>query len=461
MPERPLPPRWIPQSLARRIEARPVAAAVLQNASWLVSERLIQMAIGFLISAWFVRYLGPEEFGRYSYALSFAGLFSSVASLGMDSVIVRDLARQPADEGEILGTALRLRLAAGLASWIACSLAVLAFRGDAPTRVLVAVVGANSVFLGAGVFDLWFQARIAARGAVIARTVVNVFVQGLRAALILLAASATAFAALVPLSSALAVGATCLLYARRRAPGARPRWSTARAMSLARDSLPMLATALCIAVYIKIDQVMLASLCGDRENGIYAPAAALSELFAFVPVALSGSAFPVIVKTLDTLSAEECEARMQSFYDGMATAGYFFAIALIALATPLVAALYGSAYERTAAVLQVHAGSFLFTTLGVARGRYLIAKNHLGFLFAASMLGAAVNVVLNLLLLPRLGAVGAAWATLLSYAVANYGSGFLWRPTWRQTALITRALALPLRLVARAAGQALRTAEPM
>jgi O-antigen/teichoic acid export membrane protein len=458
MPARALP-RWIPEPIARHIEGRPVASAILQNASWLVSERLVQMLVGFVISAWMVRYLGPGEFGRYSFALSFASLFWSVATLGMDPIVVRELARQPTAEGEILGTALGLRLAVGLASWAACSAAILFLRDDGSTRILTAVLGANAMFLAAGIFDLWFQARIAARDVVVTRTLVNLLIQGLRGGLILLAASVTGFAALVPLNGALAMLGTYGLYRRQRAAEQRLRWRMSRALSLARDSLPMLATSICIAVYAKIDQVMLTSICGDRENGIYAPAAALSELFAFVPLAISGSAFPVIVKAIDGMSQADYERRLKFFYDGMVAAGYLFAVSLIVFATPIVGFLYGSAYQRTATVLQVHAGSFLFTTLGVARSRHLVARNHLGFILGAAVLGAVSNVLLNLALLPGLGAVGAAWATLLSYSLATYFSGFLWRPAWRQTALLTRSLALPVRLVAGAFGYAARAAK--
>jgi O-antigen/teichoic acid export membrane protein len=162
------------------------------------------------------------------------------------------------------------------------------------------------------------------------------------------------------------------------------------------------------------------------------------------------------VKTLDTMSAQESDARLQKFYDAMVASGYLVAIPIVVLAHPLVRVLFGSAYQRTAPVLQAHVASMVFIAVGVARGRYLVARNHLGFIAAAAVLGAVVNVALNLLWLPRYGAMGAAWATVAAYATSNYLSGFLWRPVWHQTALLTRALLLPIRALRMAASRVRR-----
>lgn len=407
-------------------------------------ERVALLGVSFVVSAWFVRYLGPTEYGRYSYAVSFAALFSSFAALGMDSVIVRDLARDADDEGEILGTSLALRVGAGTIAWLAMLVAVLSIRRDPYTRTMIAVAGANSLFIGAGVFELWFQARIAARSLVVTRLAIALLFHASRCVLIGLRSTPLVFAALVTLTGAMTALAVYLIFARAR-PSVRLRWSTVRARVLLRDCWPMIFVAIGIALYLKVDQVMLSALSGDRENGIYAPAATLSELWYFIPVAISSSAFPALVRTLDTMSAAESEARLQSFYDAMAATAYAIAVPVTILAGPVVALLYGPDFARTAEVLRVHVISLVFTTVGIARGRYLIAQNLIGFTLVSTLLGAAVNIALNWLLLPSFGAMGAAWSTLLSYAVANYLSGFLWPRMWHQTAMITRALLLPVR----------------
>jgi polysaccharide transporter, PST family len=431
------------------VEARPVLARLVENASWLMLERMVLLALGFVFNAWVVRYLGPTEYGRYSYALSFCAIASSFAALGMDSVVVREIARAPSTAGEILGTALVLRCFAGLVAWLSACAVIVPLRHDAPTRELVFVLGLNAVVMATGIFELWFQARIAARGLVVTRVAITVVTQLSRAALILAQCSVLAFAVLYVLSGALTSLAVYLLFARSAGAAIRLRWNSEWAQTMMREAWPMVVIAIGIAIYMKVDQVMLAAYAGDRQNGMYAPAAALSELWYFVPVAISASVFPVIVKALDTLEPGDVERRLQAFYDAMATIGYAVALPTLLVADEIVAVLYGPEYADSGKVLRVHILSLAFVCVGIARGRYLIAKKLYSFTLLATLGGAVLNVILNAVWLPKYGAMGAAWATVLAYALANYLSGFLWRPMWRQTGMITRALLGPLRLVRR------------
>jgi len=423
---------------------RPMLAKVAENASWLLLERVLLLAVGLFVNVWFVRYLGPQRYGQYSYALSFAALFGALASLGMDAVVVRELTRAPAEEGRILGTAMRLRAAAGAAAWLLATLAALPAREDGTTRWLVGIAAASSVFVGAGVFDFWFQARIAARKVAFARVGVSLAAHATRIALIVAGAPMSAFAVVFALHAGATAAAVYLVY--RREGGSGLAWDGAWARRMIADSWPMVFVALFIATYLRVDQVILAAVAGDRENGIYAPAAALSELWYFIPVALSASVYPVIVRARGEVSPEAFERKMQAFYDGMAGVGWAIAVPVMLGAGPIVRAMYGAEFAGAAAVLRVHVLSLVLVSLGCARSRYLLAANHTRFVLLSTLTGAAVNVGLNLVFIPWWGALGAAWAKLGSYLVTDYLSGFVFPPLRRQTVLLTRALLIPLRL---------------
>ena len=428
---------------ARMFAGRPVLARLVENVGWLVLERTVPMATGFVVSAVFVRYLGPTRFGLYSYAVSFAVIFGTLAALGMDSVVVRDLTRCPDREGEILGTALTLRIGAALVLWIGAIAAVVHLRDDALTRVLVAILAAQSVATALNVFECWFQAHIAARPMVIVRTSIALLGQLGRVILVLCSASLPAFAVLAAGAMVLSSALVWLLFAR--ATRQRLTFAPACARQFAHDGWPLLVVGISIMVYMRIDQLMLTAMAGERENGIYATAVMLSELWYFLPMAVAGSVFPLIVKAHDSEDPQRFQEKLQLFYDAMVGLGYAIAVPVFAFAGPIVKLLYGSAYAGSAAVLRVHVASLVFVCVGFARGQYLIARNETRFSMIASLLAAVVNVLLNLALIPAYGALGAAWATLLSYAVANYASGLLARRLWMQTWMLSRSLAVPLR----------------
>jgi polysaccharide transporter, PST family len=426
-------------------EGRPTLSRVAGNVGWLFAERIAMLATGFIVNIWFVRYLGPAQYGLYSYALNFAALFSLLAGLGLDSLIVRNLTRTPEQDGEIIGTSLVLRGVTAALTWMASVATIFVLRDDATTRSMVTVLSVGSLATAATVFDLWFQAQIAVRGVVVARTIVFCLAAAVRCLLILSGARLVTFAILLLLANSLTAAATYWLYRRARSTSGRLRFSMVRARALLADGWPMLIASLSVVVYMKIDQVMLTAMSGNRENGIYAVAVTLSEVWYFLPTAVAATVFPLIVEAYDRKEAKGFEHRMQLFYDGMATLGYSIAIPVALLSRPVVHLLYGPQYARSAGVLSVHVVSFLFVTLGVARARFLLADNLTRFAMLTGVAAAAFNILLNLLLIPRYGALGAAWSTLLAYATANYLTGVLHPRVRRQTWLMSLALMVPLR----------------
>ena len=80
------------------------------NTSWLLMERIVRMIVALFVGVYIARYLGPERFGLLSYANSFVGLFLALATLGIDSIVIRELVKRPGSRSVILGTAFGLSL---------------------------------------------------------------------------------------------------------------------------------------------------------------------------------------------------------------------------------------------------------------------------------------------------------------------------------------------------------------
>jgi PST family polysaccharide transporter len=198
-----------------------------------------------------------------------------------------------------------------------------------------------------------------------------------------------------------------------------------------------------VIVYMKIDEVMLRQMAGPSAVGMYAAAVRISELWYFVPVALASSILPALLRSRERGMAFYHE-RLQQFFDLNAALAYGLAFPL-ALGSGWVARLaYGEAFAAAGPVLAVHIWASLFVFLGVARGQWLVNEGHTRFYFLATLVGAIANICLNLVLIPQQGAVGAAWATLIAYALAawltTFAGGQVRHIAWMQT----RAILLPL-----------------
>jgi O-antigen/teichoic acid export membrane protein len=265
----------------------------------------------------------------------------------------------------------------------------------------------------------------------------------LRVWLILSSGSLVAFAWVAVIEMALGT-AGIFLVARRL--GLRIGGMGARVVTMGRllaESWPLMFASLAIIVYMKIDQVMLRQLGGPVAVGIYAAAARISEIWYFLPVALASSVLPALLRARAG-DASKYDARLQQYYDLSAAAAYALSIPIALVAPWLVRMAYGVEFAAAGPILAVHIWSSIFVFLGVARGQWLVNERLQRFYLVAALAGAVANVGLNLLFIPRWGGLGAAWATVISYALAGWGSSYF-HPAVRSTAgMQTRALLLPL-----------------
>ena len=187
--------RLIPKALKKRVQGRPYLQKIISNTSWLIADNVIRMLIGLFVGVWVARYLGPLYFGELNYALALVGIFSVIASLGIDTNIVRDLVREPEKQSEILGTAFRLKIMSTVLSAIACVSLISVLRPQHPQTIwLVAILSAGIVFLAIETASLWFQAQLQSKYTVYAKNVAYVLGALIRVGLILNAAPLIAFA---------------------------------------------------------------------------------------------------------------------------------------------------------------------------------------------------------------------------------------------------------------------------
>ena len=437
-------------SLLGRIALQSGLRKIVANTGWLFVDNLLNVVTGLLVGAWVARYLGPAQYGVYNYALAFVSLLTPLAVLGLEDIVIRDIVRAPQDKDEILGTVFGLKLAGSfLALGLAIGIGHIARPEDFLTRWLVAVLAGRFVFVSLSqTLNCWFQSQVQARYAVWAKNIGLFLIALAKIGLIIAKAPLIAFA-WAALFEAFVFTVTLAAFHRL----SRQRLSTwqinfLRAIRLLKNSWPLIISNLAIIVYMRIGQVMLGNMVDVKELGLYSAAARLSELWYFIPMAISSSIFPAIVRSRENQSEMVYRRRMQVFYDVMSAIAYIFVIPLALLAPLVVKTLFGSAYAEAGEILRIHIWAFVFVSLGVARGRWLIAGDMVRFEMLAAVLGALLNIGLNFFLIPRYGALGVAWAVTISQAVSAYLSSVLSKRLWPVFCQASLSLLVPFRLFA-------------
>jgi O-antigen/teichoic acid export membrane protein len=415
------------------------------NTGWLMADKVLRLFVGLFVGVYVARYLGPERFGVLNFAMSFVALFGAFAKLGLDGIVVRNAVQARDRRDELLGTAFGLRVIGGLVLLGVVFGAIQLTDSDPLTQLIVMIIAAGHVLQAFQVIELYFQSQVMARLASIAGIAGLITSSVIKLALIWSGASLVWFAWVAVVEHGLKGLVLATLYIKQRLPLWHWRFKFSQAKILLRDSWPLILSGLVVMVYMRIDQVMIKMMLDNKAVGNYAAAVRLSEAWYFVPMAITQSLFPAILgakKHSEKLYYE----RLQRLYDLMVWLAVAVALPTTFLSGWVVNLLYGPEYAQAGGVLALHIWAGLFVAMGVASGRWLLTENLQIISAKNTALGAVINVVLNFLLLPYIGILGAAFATVISYGFAAYVSLAFYSKTRINFYYLSRSLNLIRRL---------------
>lgn len=430
---------------ALRQKLNPQLLKVIRNTGWLIAYQILYMGMGLFVSVWLARYLGPAQFGLYSYALAFIALFSTFLSLGLEGIVVRDMVREPEHQAEVLGTTFVIRFLGGCLSFLlALGVITLIRPDDTLIRWLVGILGLGMIFRVFDVIDFWFQSQVQSGRTVAAKSVALIL--GLFAKLLLLVMKAPLIAFITVTAVEVIAGGIGLVVAYQASNRSLKTWrvSFKRAQNLLSQSWPLILSGAAAAINLKVDQVMLGEMVGNAEVGIYAAAARLSEVWYFIPTAIAASTFPALIRSKDA-SETVYYRRLQQLYTFLGGIALVVAVGATFVAKPTIMLLYGPAYAKAGTILAIHIWASLFIFMREARAKWIITEGLFKFGLICHGLGAVVNLVVNWFLIPHYGGIGAAIATVISYTTASYLANFIYPKTRIAGTMMTVALTAPLR----------------
>jgi O-antigen/teichoic acid export membrane protein len=379
-----------------------------------VGSLIIKMIVGISVA----NYLGRGQNGILNGGIVYIYLFSAIATLGLDQFIVKELHAFPNNRDQILGTSFRMKILAGLVCipliWLAYQ--VYPAKGTPYSYLLIfSVIGIIQAFT---VIESYFQSQVQSKYIMQVQITGNLVSAVVKLALIYTHMSLIYFVYAYTFDFLLISAGDYFTYQRKGRSVFNWTYDRVLAHKLLTYSWPLIISGIMVALYMKIDVIMLQNIAGVKEAGAYATVASLSEAWNFVPVVIVTSLFPAILNARRD-EPERYNKRIQDLYDLMVYLSVPVA-AIITFASPLIYKLYKPEYAYAAPVLSVHIWSGVFVFLGAASGQYLIAENLNKLTFIRTGFGAIVNIVLNLILIPKMGMMGAAIATLVAYASSTF-----------------------------------------
>ena len=385
----------------------------IKNMVWIITGRIVQMILSFFVSIFSARYLGPSNFGTINYAGAYVAFFTSLCTLGINSVIIKDFVDNPEEQGTAIGTTIVLRAVSSfLSSLMIVGIVSIIDRGEPVTIAVTALCSIALVFQVFDTINYWFQSKYQSKVTSIVSLIAYIATSLYKIILLILRKSVLWFA--FASSVDYIVVAIFLFQAFRRHGGPKLEFSWEKGKYLLGRSYHYILSGMMVAIYGHTDKLMLKQMLGETSVGYYSLAATINTMWCFVLQAIIDSIYPTIMALYKSGNKEAFERKNRQLYAIVIYISIFVATVFVLFGRFAIVLIYGVEYEPAAGPLKIITWYTVFSYLGVARDAWIVCTNNQKYLKYIYVSAAIINVVLNLIFIPLWGTFGAAFASLLT-----------------------------------------------
>ena len=414
---------------------------IVNNLLWAVGGKVVNLVGSLVLGIIVARYLGVEQYGLMNYVISYAFLFQTLASFGLDSIEVREEAAGKIPVNTIIGTAFWIKVVFGIIC-IALSIGTaVVMSEDGYTIGLVALYSSYIVFNSFVVIRNYFTSLVQNKYIVLSE-IFRTFV-GIAIKLTMWATdcSLTWFVAAFAFDHVLLAGGYISSYRHKIGKLKEWRFSLPYAKYLLKESFPLLLTNAAVIIYQRIDQVMIGHMVSKADVGYFSVAAKFVEVMIFIPATIAHTISPILVQMLDK-SREIYTVKAQQYLNITVWISILCSIGVSVISYWIVLHTFGTQYLHAAAILQVLSFKMVSVALSNGGGIMVIVERLQKWVFFRDVLGCLVCIGLNWWLLPMYGAMAAAFVAIAANLAAGYVADLLvpaYRHIFRQQ---TKALLL-------------------
>lgn len=390
-----------------------LARTTVKNTGILAVLEIITRITGMILTIAIARTLGAADFGLFTFAFSFGGLFAMLARFGLDWLVTREVARDYEGTGSYLGSVLVIETALSTIAMVLMLAIPLAF-GYQPSRIpIVAIAGAimlldSSIRLIASFFRAYHRMEYEA----LVRTFLRVLNVSISLAVLCLGYSVMALVVAQLAVFALALSLSLFIVRRKIAkPVFTLRWHPY--LVLLKAAVPFALSMVFVTIYERTGIILLSLLRGDEVTGWYSGAGTFVRIFDFIPVAFMGALFPAMAQ-LGRSSQEAWHNAYRRSMKYLLVIALPIAMGLAMRSSQFVRLLLGQQYSHSANILSIVAWVLVISFMNHGAWNALISIDREKTYLRVVGLAAALNVAANCLLIPLLGPYGAAIAKVLT-----------------------------------------------
>jgi O-antigen/teichoic acid export membrane protein len=398
----------------------------VSNSFWMLLEKSARIISGILVGILVVRYLGDKQFGILTLGLSYIGVFTIFSTLGLDSLVVRELLTRYDKKYTILGTAFGLRLL-GSIGVVAMSCTYSLMRDPLSTTYIVFLLSLSIVFQSITVIDFYFQSQVKGKLTAINQVITLAVSALVKLGLIYWEAPLEWFATMAGLEAAITAGNQLFFYHKEGEKISQWKFSFPEAKYLLLLAIPIIASSFVQLLTQNADTILIARFIRDMgQVGQYGAGLRISQASYFIPVAICAAVFPGIVNNRENPDLQL--KRLVQLYSLMFWGGVVMIVGGMLFGDWVIGLLYGSKFPGAPLIFKIHIFACLPIFWGTAWGVWMMTIQKQKYILWMQLLSACIILSAEFILIPMLGMKGAALSAVLGAYVSFFFMILAYKP---------------------------------
>lgn len=397
---------------------------VFRNVFFSFTDKIMVFLFNMIISVIAARYLGAADYGKYTYFIVIYSFVSSFSAFGMEQIVTKELAVSKNRQRTILCAAIIVSFIASCLTEL--GIILLQVITGFLTWMEVIALGIICFINISSVFRYYLTAIYHMGNIVKVKNVLLLMVIIIDVIFMAVGAPVESFILAFALKECCAMGASFIAFIMSKEKDKLlnqdlfPNDIFFMVKKLVRLCFPLLLSGLSVIIYLKIDQVMIKDMLGEKQLGIYSAGIKLVEVFFNIPMAVVTGLLPYFAEKY-VKEPKEFWKQYERLTSVLFFVTYVAVIIVLIFGKWIIYILYGAEYTESASILAIYAWSMIPVSMGCIRSVYLSIREYSFLSFIYSIVSSGINILINILWIPVFGIKGAAAASVISY----FFQGFL------------------------------------
>lgn len=392
------------------------------NVSWLLTQNIVKLIFGLTVSLYLANYLGPEDFGIYSFGISIVSILLLFTNLGIGPILIRELVNKKINSRILMGSSFALTLSGGFLGFLLMGFLGFYYGFESRLGIVIALMSPILLFKSLDIINYNFQSLNENKYPALSNIISIIIASVLIVIFIQLKFELEYFALIYSFECILLITSLLYFYVSRNALF---KWklSILTSLNIIKESWPLIIAGAASIIHTRIDQVYIGSMLSSSVLGNYSAAAKVSEFWLILPTILNTVLYPILIN-LREANFNKYKRFLFLLIIFCLIFGIIFSTVVSYFSKDIILILFGQKYDLASGYLTLYIWSTLpyfslFILSSVIYIENLIKKNLI--VSGVSILG---NIILNYFFIQFYGATGAIYATfivlLISYSIIVY-----------------------------------------